>query len=466
MPSSRLAHPFLSRDFTLLYLINICEFFASTLSRLCALQWLYEATGDVVALGLVGVVTLMCQLPSIALGGVLADVLPRAPLVANVQSVAALVAVLRWLLCAAGALSPAIIYLTIGMLECTKYLEGSARDVILPQVVSSDSLPHAVSIVMITKYAAEISAPFVFWALADAGGALTLAFFTAAVGFAACAVLPRLIRADTTPKSDEKSADGGLKRAGRDAAESVGMLGPSSDGTGPAGALSGAARTTSVAAASLTSRREHSLLGSSRREHPLLGSLLWLSRAWRSALVKMVEGVRYILSHPLLPGLYALDWGFTCVSYYRESSPCGSVSGSRTVWLACMCSPWRHVGRYLAHARYGLHACAHHGAMWVGIWLTHGVPVGLSSRGVVALLVVANFSGGMAGALGTLALNAYPYKGRLVLYATAGYGVACFLFGCSPWLLSGALTIFLMGAFDAVGATMRKQVVLLSTDDL
>ena len=335
MPSSRLA-PFLSRDFTLLYLINICEFFASTLSRLCALQWLYEATGDVVALGLVGVVTLMCQLPSIALGGVLADVLPRAPLVANVQSVAALVAVLRWLLCAAGALSPAIIYLTIGMLECTKYLEGSARDVILPQVVSSDSLPHAVSIVMITKYAAEIAAPFVFWALADAGGALTLAFFTAAVGFAACAVLPRLIRADTTPKSDEQSADGGLKRAGRDAAESVGMLSPSSDGTGPAGALSGAARTTSVAAASLTSRREHSLLGSSRREHPLLGSLLWLSRAWRSALVKMVEGVRYILSHPLLPGLYALDWGFTCVSYYRESSPCGSVSG--------------------------LHACAHHGA--------------------------------------------------------------------------------------------------------
>ena len=72
MPSSRLA-PFLSRDFTLLYLVNICEFFASTLSRLCALQGLYEATGDVVALGLVGVVTLMCQLPSIALGGVLAD---------------------------------------------------------------------------------------------------------------------------------------------------------------------------------------------------------------------------------------------------------------------------------------------------------------------------------------------------------------------------------------------------------
>ena len=31
--------------------------------------------------------------------------------------------------------------------------------------------------------------------------------------------------------------------------------------------------------------------------------------------------------------------------------------------------------------------------------------------------------------------------------------------------MSGVITIFLMGAFDAVGATMRKQVVLLSTPD-
>jgi hypothetical protein len=28
----------------------------------------------------------------------------------------------------------------------------------------------------------------------------------------------------------------------------------------------------------------------------------------------VVEGLRYILGHPLLPGLYALDWGMTAVS--------------------------------------------------------------------------------------------------------------------------------------------------------
>ena len=33
------------------------------------------------------------------------------------------------------------------------------------------------------------------------------------------------------------------------------------------------------------------------------------------------DGLRYILGHPLLPGLYALDWGMTAVSYYRELFP-------------------------------------------------------------------------------------------------------------------------------------------------
>ena len=283
MAPSRLA-PFLQRDFTLLYWTNIFEFFAQTLSRLSALQWLYEATHDARAMGMLGVVTLVCQLPSIALGGVLADALPRAPLVANVQAAATLVALLRWLLCATGGLTPAVIYLTVGLLEITKYLEGSARSVILPQVVDASALPHAVSLVMITQYAGEILAPFVFWALADAGGALTLSFLAAAVSFGVCAVLPRLIRADTTPVADRC-------RGSRGAAEAAEML-PGADAAG-SGASGGGGDTAAARAAA---------------------ALVWTSRAWSKALISMVEGVRYIFSHPLLPGLYALDWGFTCAS--------------------------------------------------------------------------------------------------------------------------------------------------------
>merc|ERR1712185_660546 len=86
------------------------------------------------------------------------------------------------------------------------------------------------------------------------------------------------------------------------------------------------------------------------------GLISSVTRAWAAGLQSMLEGVRYICSHPLLPGLYALDWGFTTVSFYRELFP-----------------------------------------MWVGVWLTAGVPSGYSERGRVALLVIANYSGGLIG---------------------------------------------------------------------
>ena len=42
------------------------------------------------------------------------------------------------------------------------------------------------------------------------------------------------------------------------------------------------------------------------------------SQGGRAAVSSLVEGVRYILGHPLLPGLYALDWGLTLFTFYRE----------------------------------------------------------------------------------------------------------------------------------------------------
>lgn len=142
---------FLEHDFALLYLTNVAEFCAQTLSRLSALQWLYESTNDARALGALGIVTLCVQLPSIALGGVLADALPRARLVSRVQTIAACVASIRVLLSATGTLTPSVIYITVGCLEATKFLENSARASILPAVVEPSSLPKAVSIVVLTQ---------------------------------------------------------------------------------------------------------------------------------------------------------------------------------------------------------------------------------------------------------------------------------------------------------------------------
>mmetsp|Transcript_11169 Transcript_11169/g.22558 ORF Transcript_11169/g.22558 Transcript_11169/m.22558 type:complete len:308 (-) Transcript_11169:595-1518(-) len=291
MPSSTWA-PFRSRDFTLLYLTNISEFFATVLSRLSALQQLFEVTGDGLALGGLGIVTLVCQIPSIALGGVLADTFRRTTMVSCVQAVAATVGTIRFLLCAGGALTPAAVYVTVGLLEICARIEASARSSILPAVVKPAELPHAVSIVSITQYAGEIAAPFIFWILADAGGTLTLSFAAAALSFLVAAILPRWINADTLPHG--------------------------------CGAVDNA----------LEATVEEKGTGGGR------SPLRTVTRAWVGGLWRMVEGIRYIIGHPLLPGLYALDWGFTAVSFYRELFP-----------------------------------------MWVGVWLTEGVITGLSSRG-------------------------------------------------------------------------------------
>jgi hypothetical protein len=50
-------------------------------------------------------------------------------------------------------------------------------------------------------------------------------------------------------------------------------------------------------------------------------------------------------------------------------------------------------------------------------------------------------------------------------YATIGYGATCFLFGATPLLYIGGVATFFCGAADAVGATMRSTVVMLTTPD-
>ena len=388
----------------LLYTTNVCEFLASTLSRLSATQWLYEATGSAISLGALGAVTLVSQIPAIALGGVLADEFDRKRWIANVQTASTLIATARFLLCLTGTLAPWHIYVTVGMLEVCMRLESSSRAAIAAMVVPEEVLAHAVSIKIITQNVGEICAPFLFWALAESGGvaaegahggfernatsdagapsaerratSLAVCFAMAALAFLPCALLPRLIRTDTRPAAAAAAA----AAAADDTA--------SSGGGGGGGSGGGAA--SKVA----------------------------------SRVRAMVDGLRYIMGHPLLPGLYALDWGFTVVSFYRELFP-----------------------------------------LFVGVWFTQGVPAAVSARGAVALLVMSNYAGGIAGGLLTFALNDYPRKGRLVAYATMAYGVGCFGFGCTRQLLLGALMVFVCGGTDAVGATMRNTVVLVSTPD-
>ena len=94
----------------------------------------------------------------------------------------------------------------------------------------------------------------------------------------------------------------------------------------------------------------------------------------RAAMASLVEGVRYILNHPLLPGLYALDWGLTLFTFYRElvrldRPPLHPTTSPRTGALPRMVMHvrWRCARACLAaHATHATHAA--HAAPPVARW--------------------------------------------------------------------------------------------------
>ncbi len=129
------------------------------------------------------------------------------------------------------------------------------------------------------------------------------------------------------------------------------------------------------------------------------------------------EGVVYVRSHPILPGLYVMDIGVTIVSFYRQILPLIADKLFR------------------------------------------------AGPGAVGVLTAANSFGGVAGTFAVLFLARYRAKGMLVLYATMVYAVLLIAFGFSTWLWLGTVIIVGLGATDAIGMTTRQTTVQLTTPD-
>ncbi|MBN19196.1 MAG: hypothetical protein CL758_06985 [Chloroflexi bacterium] len=131
----------------------------------------------------------------------------------------------------------------------------------------------------------------------------------------------------------------------------------------------------------------------------------------------IIQGFKYVINHPILPGLYILDIGVTVVSYYRELFP------------------------IFAKQLYS------------------------SGRSAVAVLTAFNAVGAIVGSL--LVMNTYKVKkkGIIVLYATLAYAFLLILFGFSTSIWIGVFALIGLGAADAIGMTMRQTVVQLTTPD-
>lgn len=128
-------------------------------------------------------------------------------------------------------------------------------------------------------------------------------------------------------------------------------------------------------------------------------------------------GLKYVASHPILPGLFLLDVGITTASFYREVLPV------------------------------------------IALGLIAG---GASATG---LLGAANSVGAILGSFLALALAGVRAKGMLVLWASIAYGLFLFGFGMATTLLAAMLMIALLGAADSITVAVRQTTVLLTTPD-
>jgi len=137
----------------------------------------------------------------------------------------------------------------------------------------------------------------------------------------------------------------------------------------------------------------------------------------QSTLRMVIEGTRYVIRHPILPGLFILDWGITVISYYREILP----------------------------------------LLATGLFMA-GV-------GAAGALGTVNAVGSACGMLLALFLVNYRAKGIMVLAASAFYAALLFALGAAPWLWVGMIVIAMLGAADAVTVAVRQVTVHLTTPD-
>lgn len=137
----------------------------------------------------------------------------------------------------------------------------------------------------------------------------------------------------------------------------------------------------------------------------------------KSRVRNIIDGLIYVKSHPILPGLYLLDIGVTVVSFYRQLFP------------------------IFADQLYK------------------------GGRATVSALTWSNSAGGLVGSLIVMFTRDYKAKGMLVLWATLFYGVLLIVFGATTTLWAGMTVVVFLGATDAVGMTSRQAIVQLTTPD-
>ncbi len=192
-------------NFSVLWAAQVTMTMAMTLRLLATSQWIFDETGSVLQLGVLGAVQLL-QMPVVIYGGALADVMNRKVLMSMTQTVSFLSLLILTLLAFAEFLAPWHIWVVTGVTGMVNMLGNSARPAMLPRCVPRSHLTNAVTISTSTMQVAAITVPFLFGPLYINFGIAPTLLVTTCIA-AVSVISPLLIRASGAPEG----GGGGVK---------------------------------------------------------------------------------------------------------------------------------------------------------------------------------------------------------------------------------------------------------------
>ncbi|MGK2966294.1 MAG: MFS transporter, partial [Tepidiformaceae bacterium] len=161
---------FAFRDYRVLWLAGLSILVTNNLRLLSSTVWLFDETGSAAVLGLIGLVLLVVQIPSLLFGGSLADRMNRKHLMSGMQGATAVVAAGVAVLALTGSLQPWHIFVTTGVTGITAVISEPARSALTQSVVPRSHLMHAVTTSTLTFQIAAILSPLFFAAVASIYG--------------------------------------------------------------------------------------------------------------------------------------------------------------------------------------------------------------------------------------------------------------------------------------------------------
>ncbi len=156
---------FLIRNYSFLWLSSFLSMMSVQLRIICTGFILYEITGSGFSLGILGIIQLVFQMPSILFGGVFADFLKRTSQIVATQTLSFIIIFGLFLLAYNDLLSPWHIYFSTALLSITSTVSNPARSALTANLVPKKQLLNAVAANTATMQIGSVAAPVIFGVL-------------------------------------------------------------------------------------------------------------------------------------------------------------------------------------------------------------------------------------------------------------------------------------------------------------